>query len=111
MSDVTVYHFCGDPFVSKADYDRLISAKEHAEKEIASRDALINDHLRKIMHLENRIEEEHYRGETTSARLRSMCEAMEKINEMDKSDIYFDGMKAASIARAALLAAKKEMGE
>lgn len=44
-----------------------------------------------------------------TARLRSMCEAMEKINEMDKSDIYFDGMKAASIARAALASAKKTM--
>ncbi len=47
---------------------RMRDPQGRAERELASRDALISDHLRKIMHLENRVDTEAYRADAAEAR-------------------------------------------
>ncbi len=43
-----------------------------AERELSCRDALIRDHLAKIMHLENRVDAEAHRAEHAEAQLEDM---------------------------------------
>jgi len=55
--------------------DVASAERDALRKELACRDALISDHLRKIMHLENRIEEE------TCAKDAALCAAYAKRGE------------------------------
>lgn len=47
--------------------------------EVRTKDALISDHLRKIMHLENRVEEEHVRAAEWKAHAERMAGALGKV--------------------------------
>ncbi len=59
---------------------------DKAERELACRDALISDHLRKIMHLENRMEDEVARAEkaeaTAAAHVSGFMHQCEKANQI-----------------------------
>lgn len=52
--------------------EALVAENERLARELSCRDALIKDHLGKIMHLENRIEEECARAEAAEARLATL---------------------------------------
>lgn len=65
---------------------KAADALETKAAEIACRDALIKDHLRKILHLENRIEEEHYRAEKAEAEIARLTDAIATLRELRDYD-------------------------
>jgi chromosome segregation ATPase len=63
------------------------------ENEVASRDAIINDHLRKIMHLENLVETEAFKAHEAEA-------------SIDRNDEWAEGFIEKTDARIAALEAE-----
>lgn len=54
----------------------LSARLKEVEAELSCREKLIKDHLRKIMHLENRVEDEAIRAEAAEAKLAIAREAL-----------------------------------
>jgi hypothetical protein len=61
--------------------------------EFACRDALIKDHLRKILHLENRVEAEDHRAESAERKLAMAVEALRPFTTLRATRLMTDGCK------------------